>query len=140
METKKMETLEKNEESSSGSEIEYKPKPKRVMTEKQKEIGRQNLAKGRERRDALRRENIEKKKLEEDEKKKEMESKIVRKAITIKKKQLKMEKVLELSEDADSEDDRPPPIRRIARPKAPPNTPVIKPTPTPAPPPRFVFF
>ena len=134
-----METLEKNEESSSGSEIEYKPKPKRVMTEKQKEIGRQNLAKGRERRDALRRENIEKKKLEEDEKKKEMESKIVRKAITIKKKQLKMEKVLEITE-SEEEDDRPPPSRRIARPKAPPNTPVIKPTHTPAPPPRFVFF
>jgi len=134
-----METLEKNEESSSGSEIEYKPKPKRVMTEKQKEIGRQNLAKGRERRDALRRENIEKKKLEEDEKKKEMETKIVKKAIAIKKKQIKMEKVLEITE-SEEEDDRPPPVRRIARPKAPPNTPVIKPTPTPAPPPRFVFF
>ena len=141
MENDKVQALGKNDESdeSSSSEIEQKPKavkPKKVLTDKQKET----LAKGREKRDALRRENIAKKQLEEEEKKKQLENKIVKKAITIKKKQIKMEKVLELSEDADSEDDRPPPIRRIARPKAPPNTPAIKPAPTPTPPPRFVFL
>jgi len=142
MENQKVQDLGKTEDNddSSSSEIEQKPKqvkPKKILSEKQKET----LAKGREKRDSLRREIIEKKKLEDEEKKKQLENKIVKKAITIKKKQIKMEKVLELSEDADSEDDRPPPIRRIARPKAPPNTPVIRPVAPPAPQaPKFIFL
>lgn len=91
----------------SDNEIEQKsqqkpipPKPKRVISEKQKE----NLKKGRELRDEIRKQRLEEHRQENERRQKEIEEKIVKKAITIKKKQIKQEKILELSEhDSDIE-------------------------------------
>ena len=140
MENQKVQDLGKTEDNddSSSSEIEQKPKqvkPKKILSEKQKET----LAKGREKRDVLRRENIEKKKMEEEEKKKELENKIVKKAISVKKKQLKLEKVLELSQ-TETEDEAPPPVRRITQPKQVPKAPILKPVASIPQVPRFVFY
>ena len=104
-------------EPSSDSEIEKQPakplkvydqqvKPKRVLSEKQKE----GLQRGRERRDELRRERAEEKTRQEDEYKKVVEQKVVKKAIQIKKKQLKQQKIIEPDSDTDSE--VPPPRQR----------------------------
>ncbi len=84
----------------SDDEIEYKPqKPKRQLSEKQME----NLIKGREKRDTLRKQRLEEKAKQNNEYKKQVEEKIVKKAIQIKKKQLKQEKLIEPEPDSDDE-------------------------------------
>ena len=87
----------------SDDEIELKPKQtkaKRPMTEKQRE----NLIKGREKRDELRRQRAEEKARQDAEYKKQVEDKLVKKAIQIKKKQIKEQKLIE--PDPESEDDK----------------------------------
>jgi hypothetical protein len=84
----------------SDDEIEYKPqKPKRQLSEKQME----NLIKGREKRDALRKQRLEEKTKQNEEYKKVVEEKIVKKAIQIKKKKLKQEKLIEPEPESDDE-------------------------------------
>ena len=107
---------------SSDSEIEVKPKAtpsnsrvgaqpqKRVLSDKQKET----LVKGREKRDALRRERLAEKQKQEEVSKKVLEEKIVKKAIQIKKKQIKKEKIVEPSDD-ESSDLPPPPTPKMRR-------------------------
>ena len=90
------------------------PKPKRVLTDKQKET----LAKGRESRDLKRRERFNENTKKAEEEKKVIEQKIVKKAIQIKKKQIKREKVIALSDD-DEEDEEPSPPPRQRAVKAP---------------------
>ena len=117
----------------SDNEIEQKsqqkpqaPKPKRILSEKQKE----NLKKGREQRDEIRKQRLEEYRQESERRQKEVEEKIVKKAITIKKKQIKQEKILALSEsEGDLEIPRTPikpviqrqPVQRMPAP--PPPTP-----------------
>lgn len=95
--------IKENESSSSDEEIEKKviPKPKRQQTEKQKEcfkIARekrmQNIAK-----------NNEAKNLQKHEEKVKIEAKIIKKAVAIKKKQIKKEKVLEMTQSDESASD-----------------------------------
>ena len=101
---------ERNESSSSDGEIEAPvTKPKKVLSDKQK----QNLIKGREVRNEKRKERIDSRKIEEELKKQELENKIVKKAIAVKKKQIRKEKILELSEN-ETEDEKPPHVRRVA--------------------------
>jgi len=71
-------------------------KPKKELTEKQREA----LKRGQEKRNANREARAEAKRQEEEMKKKEMEEKLVKKAIAVKKKQLKREEMLnEISDD-----------------------------------------
>jgi hypothetical protein len=125
--------LKRDESSSSDGEIEAPVKPKKVLSDKQKE----NLTKGREVRNAKRKERIDSRKQEEDQKKKEIEEKIVKKAISIKKKEIKLKKVLELSE-SEVDDEPPVPVRRVAPPvRKPVTTPAVPPPPTK---PRIIFY
>ena len=104
MENETNEVKENLEESSSDEEIEKKevaPKAKRQQTEKQKEnfrIARQkrmdNIAK-----------NNEAKNIRKQEEKVIIEAKIVKKGIAIKKKQIKKEKVLEMTQSDESASD-----------------------------------
>ena len=80
------------------------PKPKKTASEAQI----RNLEKGRLRRDEIRKQRINERTEKEAEAKVVLEERIVKKAICIKKKQLKKEKVIELSSD---EDDIPPPLK-----------------------------
>ena len=89
-------TINEETESLQAEKVEVLPKKKRVATEKQLE----GMKKGREKLQQKHKENKEKKILEEEEKKKELESKIVNKAISIKKKQIKKQIALdEISDD-----------------------------------------
>ncbi len=72
-------------------------KPKRQITEKQME----NLIKGREKRDALRKQRLDEKAKQAEEYKKQVEEKLVKKAIQIKKKQLKEQKLIEPDPESD---------------------------------------
>lgn len=81
------------------NEIELKPKVKRQASEKQ--IA--NLQQGRERRNELRRQRAEEKRKQDEEYKKVVEQKIVKKAIQIKKKQIKQEKFIEPEPESDNE-------------------------------------
>lgn len=83
-------------------EIEYKPqqvKPKRQISEKQME----NLIQGRIKRDELRKQRAEEKAKQDEEYKRVVEEKIVKKAIQIKKKKLKQEKLIEPDPESDNE-------------------------------------
>ena len=80
------------------------PKPKKTASEAQI----RNLEKGRLRRDEIRKQRINERTEKEAEAKVVLEERIVKKAICIKKKQLKKEKVIELSSD---DDDIPPPLK-----------------------------
>ena len=90
------------------------PKPKRVLSERQKET----LARGRQIRDEKRKMRAEEKQKVNEERKKEMEEKIVKKAIRIKKKQIKQEQILEPTEsETEAEEEiksipKPPKLRR----------------------------
>jgi hypothetical protein len=71
-------------------------KPKKVLTEKQREA----LKRGQEKRNANRDARAEAKRKEEEEKKRIMEEKLVKKAIAVKKKQIKRQEMLdEISDD-----------------------------------------
>ena len=108
--------------SSSDEEIEKKPTRKSRAKPKEKvydmgspkakktpsEAQIRNLEKGRLRRDEIRKQRIAERAEKEAEAKVELEQRIVKKAICIKKKQLKKEKVIELSSD---DDDTPPPLK-----------------------------
>ena len=108
--------------SSSDEEIEKKPARKSRAKPKEKvydmgspkakkppsEAQIRNLEKGRLRRDEIRKQRINERAEKEAEAKVELEQRIVKKAICIKKKQLKKEKVIELSSD---DDDTPPPLK-----------------------------
>lgn len=108
--------------SSSDEEIEKKPARKSRAKPKEKvydmgspkakkppsEAQIKNLEKGRLRRDEIRKQRINERAEKEAEAKVELEQRIVKKAICIKKKQLKKEKVIELSSD---DDDTPPPLK-----------------------------
>ena len=108
--------------SSSDEEIEKKPARKSRAKPKEKvydmgspkakktpsEAQIRNLEKGRLRRDEIRKQRIAERAEKEAEAKVELEQRIVKKAICIKKKQLKKEKVIELSSD---DDDTPPPLK-----------------------------
>ena len=108
--------------SSSDEEIEKKPTRKSRAKPKEKvydmgspkakkppsEAQIRNLEKGRLRRDEIRKQRINERAEKEAEAKVELEQRIVKKAICIKKKQLKKEKVIELSSD---DDDTPPPLK-----------------------------
>jgi hypothetical protein len=72
------------------------PKKKKELTEKQKEA----LKKGQQVRDENARKRIEERARKEEEEKKIMEEKLVKKAIAIKKKQIKKQQILEeISDD-----------------------------------------
>ena len=108
--------------SSSDEEIEKKPARKSRAKPKEKvydmgspkakkppsEAQIRNLEKGRLRRDEIRKQRIAERAEKQAEAKVELEQRIVKKAICIKKKQLKKEKVIELSSD---DDDTPPPLK-----------------------------
>ena len=103
MENETNELKEVLSESSSDDQIEKKvvPKTKRQQTEKQKECFRiarekrmQNIAK-----------NNEAKNLQKQEEKVKIEAKIIKKAVAIKKKQIKKEKVLEMTQSDESASD-----------------------------------
>lgn len=128
MENDKLENLG----SSTDDNIERKPvepKPKKVLTEKQKET----LAKGRELRDQKRKDRIAEKQRQEEEQKREIEEKIVKKAIAIKKKQIRKQKIIEPTPSEEDTDDEPPPVRRKAQPKqvTQPKAPSLAPQPAP---------
>ena len=95
--------IKENESSSSDEEIEKKeePKPKRKQTEKQKECFR--IA--REKRMANIAKKNEAKNLHNQEEKVKIEQKIIKKAVAIKKKQIKKEKVLEMTQSDESASD-----------------------------------
>ncbi len=76
-------------------------KPKRQITEKQME----NLIKGREKRDALRKQRLDEKAKQAEEYKKQVEEKLVKKAIQIKKKQLKEQKLIEPEPESDNDNE-----------------------------------
>ena len=108
-------------ESSSDEEIEKKeePKPKRKQTEKQKECFRiarekrmQNIAK-----------NNEAKNLQKQEEKVKIEAKIVKKGIAIKKKQIKKENFLEMTQSEESASDYEIPQRKQTSRQRPPAIP-----------------
>jgi hypothetical protein len=103
MENEKNEVKEPLEESSSDEEIENKeePKPKRKQTEKQKE----NFRIAREKRMANIAKNNEMKNIKKQEEKAKIEAKIIKKGIAIKKKQIKKEKVLEMTQSDESASD-----------------------------------
>lgn len=89
-------------EEPSDDEIELKPttpKPKRQLSEKQK----QNLINGRVKRDEIRKQRMDEKARQDAEYKKQVEEKLVKKAIQIKKKQIKQEKLLEPEPESDNE-------------------------------------
>ena len=88
------------------SDIQQKPKAKRPLSDKQRE----NLIKGRERRDAIRKERMEEKARQNAEYQKQLEEKIIKKAIQLKKKQIKQQKIIE--PDSESEEMPPPPTLR----------------------------
>ena len=92
--------------SDTDSDIQQKPKTKRPLTDKQRET----LIKGRERRDAIRKERMEEKARQDAEYQKQLEEKIIKKAIQLKKKQIKQQKVIE--PDSESEEMPPPPTLR----------------------------
>ena len=108
--------------SSSDEEIEKKPARKSRAKPKEKvydmgspkakkppsEAQIRNLEKGRLRRDEIKKQRIAERAEKEAEAKVQLEERIVKKAICIKKKQLKKEKVIELSSD---DDDTPPPLK-----------------------------
>ena len=95
--------VKENESSSSDEQIENKvlPKPKRQQTEKQKE----NFRIAREKRMANIAKNNEAKNLQKQEEKVKIEQKIIKKAVAIKKKQIKKEKVLEMTQSDESASD-----------------------------------
>lgn len=105
--------LTQNEqEESSDDEIEIKhAKPKRELTDKQKET----LQRGR----VKRHENMIKKKEElskiKEQEKSELDNKIVKKAIAIKKKQIKLEEILKQTPDENEDDEKSvkAPVKRI---------------------------
>lgn len=128
MDNDKVEDLGK----STDDEIEQKPvapKPKKVLTERQKET----LAKGRELRDQKRKERIAEKQKQEEEHKREIEQKIVKKAIAIKKKEIRKQKIIEPTpSDDEIDDETPPPVKRKPQPKqSAPRAPTIAPQPAP---------
>lgn len=104
-EIKPIESKPQESESESDGEIEVKKpeKIKRILTDKQKET----LQKGRERR----KENMAIKKAEiakiKEQEKTELDQKIVKKAILIKKRQIKNEKLLQTTPDEDEVEDEP---------------------------------
>ena len=92
--------LEENSESeNSDVQIEVKPKVKKPKTEKQMAA----FAKVVEKRKENVRLRKEEKEIEEQEKKKILELKLIHKAISVKKKQLKKERILDEISDDDSE-------------------------------------
>ena len=92
--------LEENSESeNSDVQIEVKPKVKKPKTEKQMAA----FAKVVEKRKENVRLRKEEKEIEEEEKKKILELKLIHKAISVKKKQLKKERILDEISDDDSE-------------------------------------
>lgn len=101
MDKEKTETIVKVvDEESSDEEIEVKPpKPKKERTEAQK----QAFLKANETRKANLLKRQEEKEEVEKIRKKELESKIVKKAIQIKKKQIKETKIIEPESDSDDE-------------------------------------
>ncbi len=99
---------------SSDDEIEIINKPKRLLSEKQKEA----LANAREKRKVnIQTRNEEKQKIQEQQKK-ETEQKIVKKAIAIKKKQIKIESLVNLTPDEEEAYDEPvkTPVRKTPAP------------------------
>ena len=95
-----IEPLEENSESeNSDVQIEVKPKLKKPKTEKQMAA----FAKVVEKRKENVRLRKEEKEIEEQEKKKILELKLIHKAISVKKKQLKKERILDEISDDDSE-------------------------------------
>lgn len=103
MENEKNDIKEDIEECSSDEQIEKKeePKPKRKQTEKQKE----NFRIAREKRMANIAKNNEMKNIKKQEEKVIIEAKIVKKGIAIKKKQIKKEKILEMTQSDESASD-----------------------------------
>lgn len=103
MENETNELKEVLSESSSDDQIEKKvvPKTKRQQTEKQKE----NFRIAREKRMANIAKNNEAKNLQKQEEKVKIEAKIIKKAVAIKKKQIKKEKVLEMTQSDESASD-----------------------------------
>ena len=91
------------EESSSDNEIEKKeePKPKRQQTEKQKE----NFRIAREKRMANITRNNEAKNIRQQEEKAIIEQKIIKKGIAIKKKQIKQQRIVEMTHSDESASD-----------------------------------
>jgi hypothetical protein len=97
-------------------EVEEKPdsicavkirKPRKPATEAQKEVGRKNLERGRQ----IKAENDKRKREEAErlalERKKEQEEKLIKKAIAVKKKQIKRQAILDEISDDDT------PIQKI---------------------------
>jgi len=104
-------------EKSSDSEEEVKPKkPKRERTEKQKEhfarLSEQNKKRFEEKR--------LKKEEEEKQRKEELEKKVIEKAIKLKKKQIKKERILEELSESDTEIEKPKRPSSTVRPKVEP--------------------
>lgn len=141
--------IESDSSTSDSEELEKKPvrkskatiynvedKPKRQPSQKQLE----NLEKGRIARDNIRKQRIKEREDAEKEQqlklKQELEEKIVKKAIMVKKKQLKKAAILE---PTDSESDTPPPMKvkqqRIRTPR-----PVQQDFPAPPRPPTIVYM
>ncbi len=110
-------------------------KQKRVPTDKQKEI----LAKGRELRDTKRKERLTEKQKQDEEYKKELESKIVKKAIAIKKKQIRKHKVIEPTPSDEEDDDEPQPPPRKVKVYNPKPLPTLAIQPTPRQP-KIIFI
>lgn len=94
-----LEDIEEPLEEDTDVEIEVKPKIKKPKTEKQMEAFKKIVEK--------RKENLrlrkEEKLIEEEEKKKILEMKLIHKAISVKKKQLKKERILDEISDDDNE-------------------------------------
>ena len=124
-----LEVLEEKVESESDTEIQapiVTPKPKRVLTEKQKET----LAKGRaiahERREH--KDLADKKKALTEQVKKEMEDKLIATAIKVKKRQLIMEEQLKKMNTEKDEEIPDEVVKKIIREKK-----MVKPVPVPVP-------
>ena len=114
MENENNEVKEQSLEEVSDNEIEKKPdvtRPKRVQSEKQIEA----FKRAREKR----MENITKRKLEQQtlkqDEKVEIETKIVKKAIAIKKKKIKQEKIIEMTQSDESASDYEVPKQKTVR-------------------------
>lgn len=103
MENETNELKEVLSESSSDDQIEKKvvPKTKRQQTEKQKE----NFRIAREKRMANIAKNNEAKNLQKQEEKVKIEAKIIKKAVAIKKKQIKQQRIVDMTESDQSASD-----------------------------------
>ena len=106
----------KAESSDDEIEINAEPKAKKPLSDKQKET----LQKGRERRKETLMKSKEEKEALKKKQEEELNNKIVKKAILIKKKQIKMESILQKTpeEEEIEEQETKTPVKRISVPKA----------------------